>query len=178
VNTILLSNISPAAFFPDSLFIEQLNKTAIRTDTVAKAQSSFMNEVAYGTTASKIDIFKDYYDTFHSVKISFPQVRTTEISTTENTVGEISSEANGIPKITAYKESVGKVSIAKVRSSEIAIIQTVALGITLSEIRNDWTSVTQIQPTKISLPSSVSSQQLFSSNLGHNQTFLLVTRLG
>jgi hypothetical protein len=171
------TNILPVAFFPDSLFIEQLNKLPIATNTIAKAQSSFMNEFTNGTTASEIDIFKDYSDAFHSIKISFPQIRTTEISTTENTVGEISSEANGIAKITVHKESVGKVDVTKVRSSKIATIQTVALGNTFSEIRNGWTNVTQIQPTKISLPSSVSSQQLFSSNISHNPTSLLVTSI-
>ncbi|PSF28557.1 hypothetical protein C7H19_24555, partial [Aphanothece hegewaldii CCALA 016] len=182
-NTIPLINVPTVEFSHNRFFVQQFNELPASTDTITEAQSSFVNETSFSSL--KIGIFKNDPNPLTIGQSDFSHIGSSKIRTTESTVAQVSSSESSVPKIAVHNTSPREINIAEVSSSKDATIQGVILsqeGIVVFGSPDFIFNVTQVQPTqiqttKITFSSSVSSQQRFSSHLSHNQTSQLVTNI-
>jgi Bacterial Ig domain len=171
--------VSSFNFSGNGLFVEQFDKLSIPTDTIAKTQISIVPETSLGSL--EIGIFKDNTKPFSIFKDNFPQIRSGEVSSAERGIAEVSSIQNGIGEVTKINSSSREVNVGEVSSSKNATIQGIVstqegvevLGQHFFIPNTTQIQPTQIQSTEVSLPSLVSSQQLFSGNVSHDNTPLL-----
>jgi hypothetical protein len=174
--------VSPENFSGNSLFIEQFNKLPISTDTVTQAKSSFVNKTSLSSL--EIGIFKDNTNSFTTTSENdFSHIGSGEIGSAERGTVEDSSIQNRIGKVTEINSSSREVNVGEVSSSKDTTIQGIVStqeGVKILGQHFLISNPAQIQPaeiqsTKVSLPSLVSSQQLFSGNLSHDNTSLLTS---
>jgi hypothetical protein len=184
-HTIPFHGISSFNFSGNGLFIGQFNQSPILTDTVAEAQGSLVLKFTQPNTPSEINIFKNNTNSLTSSKDDFSHICSSEIGIAESTLTQIGSEENSISKITSSNLSpIGEINITKVSSLKNTKMQgivfektrvTNSLGQQFFISNPAQIQPAEIQSTKVSLPSLVSSQQLFSGNLSHDNTSLLTS---
>jgi hypothetical protein len=178
-----LLDVFPRTFSPNRLLVEQFDKRSIPPNTNMQAQSFLVAKTS--SSPLEIGIFKNYSNSFSTIESYLPHVGSSENGSAEGGIGEINSKQNSILKVTIDDSSTRKVNIAEISTPKDTTFQGVTkLSISgVKEVGGQQfiiSNPTQIQPTEIqstevSLPSLVSSQQLFSGNLSHDNTSLLTS---
>jgi large repetitive protein len=93
---------------------------------------------------------------------SLTQISPTQINILKDTISQMSTIEVSFPQINTEQSSIRQIGSRENDSSQASVLKF---------------NPAQIQPTKIPLTSSITSQQLFSSNLSHNSSPNLLTNI-
>jgi large repetitive protein len=121
---------------------------------------------------SQISISEISGNKLGTCQVSMSKNSTSQIGMTEASIAQIGSAEIGFNQVKKVQTSFSEVG-----STQVNTIQDIFGGIApiTTIIVNPETTITQIDSTKISLPSSVSAVQLLNSNLSHDNTSLLTS---
>jgi hypothetical protein len=108
----------------------------------------------------KVSSFQTGFYQGSSLQDTLAQISPTQIDILKNTISQRSTTEVGFPQINTEQSSIRQVGSSENNSSQTSVLNF---------------DPSQIQFTKISLSSSITSQQLFSANLSHTNTSLLNT---
>ena len=155
--------------------LSKFNSSEFRSSQITGDKTCFSN----GTFIESSSIHQSFieHSTFYhnhrnicTIKFSVEETNVLQISTTNTDTGH-----SGRVKFSSLQNTPTKISTTQIRPTQIGISQINLVKISTQQTNTSQISATQIDllqnnSCKVTLPSSISSQELFSSNVTHNQT--------
>jgi hypothetical protein len=102
-----------------------------------------------------------------SSQINLGQISTFQVAPTQTTASEIRSSQIGVFQTSISQSGITQISTSQNSSFKIELLQPFATEVNSAQI-NTIQDSRQINSSKVSLPSSISSEQFFSAYSGHN----------